>query len=234
MRIEGSSTPTSRQEPPASSSAGSSPMYCQPASIASGTTACSPAAIAPRRSPGRVSSWADRAPRLSSLQAGVFLAGHRPATLVPAHTGGRHCSQPSTHPKKISSWVLQRSQSAPPAGPTTRLPRPRALPPFPSPPPNLARGPVPASSLPRVPSLEAFGRRPQCQPHRRNGAVIRNPSQQLTSGRSSPVGVSQISLSPILIGVSADRHFNRGMAWEIDQRPRNPPWRCGIGDLTPL
>jgi hypothetical protein len=136
LRIEGSSTPTSRQEPPASSSAGSSPMYCQPASIASGTTACSPAAIAPRRSPGRVSSWADRAPRLSSLQAGVFLAGHRPATLVPAHTGGRHCSQPSTHPKKISSWVLQRSQSAPPAGPTTRLPRPRALPPFPSPPPN--------------------------------------------------------------------------------------------------
>jgi hypothetical protein len=31
--------------------------------------------------------------------------------------------------------------------------------------------------LPRVPSLEAFGRRPRCKPRHHNGAVIRNPSQ---------------------------------------------------------
>ena len=35
--------------------------------------------------------------------------------------------------------------------------------------------------------------------------------QKATSGRSSRVGVSQISWSPILIDASADRHFNRGM-----------------------
>ena len=38
-------------------------------------------------------------------------------------------------------------------------------------------------------------------------------TQQATSGRSSCVGTSQISWSPILINASADRHFSRGMAW---------------------
>ena len=37
--------------------------------------------------------------------------------------------------------------------------------------------------------------------------------QQPASGRSSRVGVTQISWSPILIDASADRHFNRDMAW---------------------
>ena len=40
--------------------------------------------------------------------------------------------------------------------------------------------------------------------------------QQPASGRSSRVGVTQISCSAILIDASADRHFNRDMAWEID------------------
>jgi hypothetical protein len=39
--------------------------------------------------------------------------------------------------------------------------------------------------------------------------------QQPTSGRSSRVGVNQISWSSILIGASADGHFNRDMAWQI-------------------
>ena len=37
--------------------------------------------------------------------------------------------------------------------------------------------------------------------------------QQPTSGRSSRVGVTQISWLPILIDASADRHFDRDMAW---------------------
>jgi hypothetical protein len=37
--------------------------------------------------------------------------------------------------------------------------------------------------------------------------------QQPTLGRSSRVGVTQISWSPILIDASADRHFDRDMAW---------------------
>ena len=38
-------------------------------------------------------------------------------------------------------------------------------------------------------------------------------AQQPASGRSSRVGVTQISCSPILIDASADRHFKRDMAW---------------------
>jgi len=37
--------------------------------------------------------------------------------------------------------------------------------------------------------------------------------QQSTSGRSSRVGVTQISWSPMLIDASADRHFDPDMAW---------------------
>jgi hypothetical protein len=40
--------------------------------------------------------------------------------------------------------------------------------------------------------------------------------QQPASGRSSRVGVAQLSWSPALIDASADRHFNRDMAWQID------------------
>src|SRR5712664_4818137 len=42
-------------------------------------------------------------------------------------------------------------------------------------------------------------------------AVTSEKCQKATSGRSSRVGASQISWSPILIDASADRHFNRGM-----------------------
>jgi hypothetical protein len=35
--------------------------------------------------------------------------------------------------------------------------------------------------VPRVPPLVAFGRRPRCQPNRRDWAVIRNPSHVWTA-----------------------------------------------------
>jgi len=44
----------------------------------------------------------------------------------------------------------------------------------------------------------------------------RRSCKQPASGRSSRVGVTQISCSPILIDASADRHFNLDVAWEID------------------
>jgi hypothetical protein len=44
----------------------------------------------------------------------------------------------------------------------------------------IARGSS-RTQLPRVPSLEAFGRRPPGKPNRRNRAVIRNPSQTQTT-----------------------------------------------------
>ncbi len=63
---------------------------------------------------------------------------------------------------------------------------------------SIARRPLP--QFPRKPTFAC-------------AAISVAEGQQPTSRRSSRVGVTQISWSPILIDASADRHFDRDMAW---------------------
>ena len=121
----------------------------------------------------------DRRQLPASMPTSVFLAGHRPATPILARNGVRHCLQPGFHLKEASSRLLPPSRSVPPAGAVTQLPRPNSLKHIRSPPLDR-HSPRPAFRRlysPRVPSLEAFGQRPQCQPIVAM-AVIRNPSHK--------------------------------------------------------
>src|SRR6266704_3450913 len=214
---------------PANSFAGSSSTCCPRASIASATTACSPARTAPRRSRKRASSWVwprlrprkrsrsirwrrSHSPSLVRAVAAACSSSRpsRPAanhaTIQPRlssqsgstpHEHGCHITHPhrqtrfslvKPRPRRRSTGQLPVSAFHSAIGPESHPHRCKREPEThqrPSSPNRHALAPrvhrqhrdqiaiAPASAsaphLPRVPSLEAFGRRPPCKPNRRDG-----------------------------------------------------------------
>src|SRR5882672_9463629 len=214
---------------PANSFAGSSSTRCPKASIASATTACSPARTAPRpsceranssewqrlwprRRPKSIQRWRSHSPSLAPAVAAAC-SSSRPSRPAASHATGQPClSSPSgstpherghdiTHPHRQarSSLVTTRprrrstgqlpditfhsaifpeghrhgcssepeTHQRPPSpdrhalAPSVHRQRRDQIP--------IARASPSAPHLPRVPSLEAFGRRPRCKPNRRDG-----------------------------------------------------------------
>jgi hypothetical protein len=138
----------------------------------------------------RRAEWHERAARPSSGIARLgrhMRRGSSAERVFPCSVGKISLHRPAKFPasmrrelsRKPSSWLRKRSRSARPPAAITRSLRRRALPP-PSSPQSNAMAPGTVLHFPRVPSLEAFGRRPQCQTHRREG-----PSSETLHNRGS-------------------------------------------------
>ena len=79
---------------------------------------------------------------------------------------------------------------------------------------------IPHLNSPRVPSLEAFGRRPRCLPALSQRAVVRNPSQSETNVTTEPWSA---------VEWIADADLTRAsFYWDSVPHCRNPPSACQV------
>jgi hypothetical protein len=117
-------------------------------------------------------------PHLSPGRQSAFYAGHRPATPGLGHTGVRHCFQRCTHPKKPSSWVLERSRSDPQRAQSPDRASAPCVKPHRRGQIAIAHGNVPAS-LPAGSFPGGFRTTAPVPAESSRWAVIRNPSHKL-------------------------------------------------------